>query len=160
MRETGQGRRAGLSRTFIRTLVSVDLAVKLFGDPVLFVEDGHSRAMLWCLFGRGERKREDDDAVPFLGHPGEGSVHLNRAGPPSTLNNVRLSAMPIGAVRDQDLFVGKQADRVHDVAIDRHAAVIVKLRLGDGGHVKFGLEQTQKHVWTRGQNSGYRSQRR
>ena len=68
---------------------------------------------------------------------GGGPVDLHRLRINGTGDDVRLEAVAVGGVGDQDRLVGQQPAGFEQASGDRDAAVVVGIGVGDGGVVDF-----------------------
>src|SRR5688500_1895818 len=88
---------------------------------------------------------DDDHMVARGTEPCGGAVELDRAAPPISLDDVGLETGAVVHVDDLDLLEGEDVGRVHEVAIERQAALVMEIGAGEDAAVDLGLAHRAAH---------------
>ena len=94
----------------------------------------------------GEKaKRHDGKAVALFAEVRYGAVEHDGAAAARGGDGVGLEAMAIRLVADEDFLEWRDACGLKEFLIDRHAALVVHIRVGHDRAVDFGAEKMFKH---------------
>ena len=97
--------------------------------------------MILGAFVRKEAERHNRDAVAFFSEVGDGAVQDNRAAAARGGDGVGLEAVAVRLVANEDFLEWRDARGFEEFLVDRHAALVINIRVGDDRAVDFGAEK-------------------
>ncbi len=86
-------------------------------------------------------KAHDRQAITGLAEMRRGAVQLDHATAGPAEDHVSLKALTVVDIADQDFLVGQEPGFFREFLIDGEAALVVEIRAGDRGAVKFGFKK-------------------
>ena len=101
--------------------------------------------MVFCALAGEEAEGHDGDAVAFFAEVGDGSVEDDGAVAAGGGDGVGLEAMAVRLVANEDFLEGRDADGLEEFLVNRHAALVVHIRVGHDRAVDFGAEKMFEH---------------
>lgn len=116
-------------------------------DLIGVVKHDNCRSVILGTFVGEEAKRHDRKAVAFFAEVGDGSVEHDGATSAWGGDGVGLEAVAVRLVAYQNFLEGRNATGFEEFLVDRHAALIVHVRIGDDCAVDFGAEKMFEHWW-------------
>ncbi len=114
-------------------------------DFVGVVEHDDAGLMVLGAFVGEEAEGHDCEAVTFFAEVGNGSVEHDGAAAAGGGDGVGLEAVAVRVVADEDFLERGDACSLKEFLVDRHAALIIHIRVGDDRAVDFGAEKVFKH---------------
>lgn len=101
--------------------------------------------MVLGAFVGEEAEGHDREAVAFFAEVGDGSVEHDGAAASGGGDGVGLEAVAIRVVADEDFLERGDACSLKEFLVDRHAALVIHIRIGDDRSVDFGAEKVFEH---------------
>jgi len=101
--------------------------------------------MVLCTLVGKEAEGHDREAVAFFAEVGDGSVEHDGATAARGGDGVGLEAVAVRLVADQDFLEWRDAGGFEEFLVNRHAALVVHIRVGDDRTVDFGAEKVFEH---------------
>ena len=101
--------------------------------------------MAFGAFVGEETEGHDGDTVAFFAEVGDGAVQDNRAAAAWGGDGVGLEAVAVCLVANEDFLEWRDARGFEEFLVDRHAALVVHIRVGDDRAVDFGAEKMFEH---------------
>lgn len=114
-------------------------------DFVRVVEHDDAGLVVLGAFIGEEAKCHDREAVAFFAEVGDGSVEHDGAAAAGGGDGVGLEAVAVRVVADEDFLERRDAGGLKEFLVDRHAALVVHIRVGDDRAVDFGAEKVFEH---------------
>ena len=97
------------------------------------------------LLGRELDEGHDRQAVSHLAKMCHGTIQNDAFTATRGLNRVGLEAVAILLVADEDFLIWHDSGLLEELLIDRHAALVVHVRIGHDGPVDFGTKNCFEH---------------
>jgi hypothetical protein len=91
-----------------------------------------------------QAERGDNDLVAHLYTVCSRPIDYNLAGSFDALDHIGLKSLAVINVPYMDQFTDDEAGPLDQVSVDRNAAYIIDVGIGNGGSVDFALEQVEK----------------
>ena len=110
-------------------------------DLIGVVEHDDAGLVVLSAFVREEAKGHDREAVAFFAEVGDSSVQHDGAAAARGGDGIGLEAVAVRVVADQDFLEWRDADGLEEFLVDRHAALVVHIRIGHDRAVDFGAEK-------------------
>ena len=110
-------------------------------DFVRVIQNDDGRRVSLCPFIGKEAEGHDRDAVAFFAEVGNCAVEHDGAAAARGGDGVGLEAVAVRLVADEDFLEGRDAGGFEKFLVDRHAALVIHIRVGDDRAVDFGAEK-------------------
>jgi hypothetical protein len=114
-------------------------------DLVRVVQHDHGWSVVFGAFIGEKAEGHDRDTVAFFAEVGDGSVKDNRATAAWGGDGVGLEAVAVRLVAYQNFLEGQNAGDFEEFLVDRHATLVVHIRVGDDRAVDLGAEKMFEH---------------
>ena len=125
--------------------VNENLYAPATDDLVRVVQhDNGGRVVLGAVVGE-EAERHDREAIAFFAEVGNSAVEHDGAAAARGGDGVGLEAVAVRLVADQNFLEGQNAGDFEEFLVDRHATLVVHIRVGDDRAVDLGAEKMFEH---------------
>jgi len=114
-------------------------------DLVRVVQNDYGGTVILGTFIGKKAEGHDRDTVAFFAEVGDGSVEHDGATAARGGDGVGLEAVAVRLVADQNFLEGQNAGDFEEFLVDRHATLVVHIRVGDDRTVDFGAEKVFEH---------------
>jgi hypothetical protein len=114
-------------------------------DFVRVVQHDDAGLVVLGAFVGEQTEGHDREAVAFFAEVGNGSVEHDGATAARGGDGVGLEAVAVSVVADQDFLEWRDAGSLKEFLVDRHAALVVHIRIGHDCAVDFGAEKMFEH---------------
>lgn len=101
--------------------------------------------MVLGAFVGEEAEGHDREAVTFFAEVGDGSIEHDGAATARGWDGVGLEAVAIRVIADEDFLEWRDACCLKEFLVDRHAALVIHIRVSDDRAVDFGAEKVFEH---------------
>jgi len=116
-------------------------------DFVRVVQNDDDGGMILGAFVGEEAEGHDREAIAFFAEVGDGSIEDYGATAAWGGDGVGLEAVAVRLVADQNFLEGQNAGDFEELLVDRHATLVVHIRVGDDRAVDLGAEKMFEHWW-------------
>ena len=110
-------------------------------DFIRIIQHDDDRGVILRSFVGKKPERHDSKAVAFFSKVGDGSVKDNRATAARGWDGVGLEAVAVRLVADQNFLEWRDARGFEEFLVDRHAALVIHIRVGNDRAVDLGAEK-------------------
>src|ERR1051326_6419076 len=100
-------------------------------NGVVLAQNDDVRLPKLCFQGIDLRETHNRQPVAGFAEVCCRTIQNNLAGAALTGNGISLKTLTIGHIAAEDLLIRKQADFVHEIAINRHTALVIEIGRGD-----------------------------
>ena len=114
-------------------------------DFIRIIQHDNSRRVAFGAFIGEEAEGHNRDSVPFFAEVGDGSVQDNRAAAARSGDGVGLEAVAVRLIADQNFLEWRNARGFEEFLVDRHAALIIHIRVGNDRAVDLGAKKMFEH---------------
>jgi len=116
-------------------------------DLVRVVQNDYGGTVILGTFIGKKAEGHDRDTVAFFAEVGDGSVEDDGTAAARGGDGVGLEAVAVRLVAYENFLEGRNTRGFEEFLVDRHAALVVHIRVGDDRTVDFGAEKMFEHWW-------------
>ena len=110
----------------------------LVGDGVVVLVENDDVGLVGCsLFGGQVAEGKDNQSIPFGTFVCGGTIETHNPAVCWCRDDVRLKALSVGQVGNENFFMWEDSGGVHQGAVNRHTSVVLQRAFGDTCVVQF-----------------------
>ncbi len=110
-------------------------------DLIGIVQHDHGRRVAFGAFIGEEAEGHNRDSVAFFAEVGDCTVENDGATASRSGNGVGLEAVAVRLIADQNFLEWRDARGFEEFLVDRHAALVIHIRVGNDRAVDLGAEK-------------------
>ncbi|MEN9469273.1 MAG: hypothetical protein RL630_1006 [Verrucomicrobiota bacterium] len=114
-------------------------------DLIRVVEHDDAGVVVLGAFVGEEAEGHDREAVAFFAEVGDGSIQHDGAAAAWGGDGVGLEPVAVRLIADENFLEWHDSGGFQEFLVDRHAALVVHIRVGDDRAVDFGAEKVFEH---------------